>query len=241
MIDSTIKAQAPTPADEIAEIEKAVGVETEEAKQTTETKVEKSAFERLAEKKNFGSADDLAVAYENLESVMNPTRKELSELKEMVKGIQEQNKPVEVDPFADLPKEQRDAMDLLDKLLDRQLNKKLSPLLQKVEVDKASNRIAEVRKQFPEVKDNELNQALVIMKDYPKMSLKDAVKLASYDRATTKAKTNLKRTETSQKNKRAFSESASTARQGDDTDYSKMTMSELEEILNVHKSMRKKY
>ena len=238
MSDSTIEAQAPTPEQEIAQIEKAVGAETESAKPTEEAKEEKSPFDELAEKKNFESVDDLVDAYKNLESRMNPTMKELKDLRGMVEDIKESTKPETADPYADLPQEQREAMDLLNSLLDRQLESKLSPLLKRVEVEEASKHIESVRKSFPETSDAEIDQAINIMEDNPSMSLENAVKLASYDRVKKNVSASSKRTETERKNKRAFSESASSARTGDDTDYSKMTMSELEEVLGVPDSAR---
>lgn len=227
MSDPTIDAQAPTPEQEIAQIEKAVGAETESAEQTEVQ--EPSAFDKLAGKKGFKSVDDLVGAYESLESKMNPTMKELKELKGMVKDIQESNKPVKEDPYANLPKEQQEALDLLGSLLDQKLKTKLSPLLKKLEVEEASKQIQTIRKQFPGVDDGEIEQAISIMEKYPKMALEDAVKLSSYDRATSVAR---KKTETAQKTKRAFTESATSAKTGD-TDYSKLTISELEEMLNI--------
>ena len=67
------------------------------------------------------------------------------------------------------------------------------------------------------------------------MELDDAVKITSYDRAVATAG---KRTEKTQKKKRTFTESATTASSGDETDYSKLTMSELEDILNIPKNAR---
>lgn len=236
MSDSTIDAQAPTPASEIAEIEKAVSAETESAKQTEVAEGgELSNLDSLLEKKGFGSVDDLADAYTNLESKMNPTMKELKELKEMVKGIQESSKPEVKDPFDDLPQEQREAMDLLNQLLDRQLNTKLSPILKKFEVDEASAEINEVRGQFPGISDVELETAISTMEKYPSMTLGDAVKLASYDRATSSAR---KRTEKTQKKKATFTESATSARTGDSTDYSKMSLEELESMLDIPSHLR---
>lgn len=232
MNDSITNTQAPTPESEIAEIEKAVGVAADSAEPTGDQ--EPSAFDKLAGKKGFKSVDDLVDAYSNLESKMNPTMKELKELKSMVKDIQAANKPEEKDPLNDLPQEQREAMDLLEKLLDKQLKAKLSPLLNKLEVEEASNKIKAVKKQFPDVEEAELEQAISMMEKYPNMSLEDAVKLSSYDRATTAVR---KRTESTQQAKRAFTESASSARTGD-TDYSKLTMSELEEMLEIPKNAR---
>lgn len=226
MSESTTGVQAPSPEQEIAEIEKAVSTKADETEQTEEV----NAFEALAEKKGFKSVDDLVSAYENLESKMNPTMKELKELKEMVKGIQESNKPAMKDPFDDLPEEQREAMDLLGKLLDRQLNSKLSPILKKFEVDEASAQIQGIRKQYPGINDGEIEAAIAMMEKYPKMELSDAIKITSYDRAVSSAK---KTTEKTQQKKSTFTESASTARTGDTVDYSKMTLKELESMLEV--------
>jgi tRNA C32,U32 (ribose-2'-O)-methylase TrmJ len=238
MSDSTIDAQAPTPANEIAEIEKAVGAETESAKQTEEQEQVKSAFDELAEIKNFDSVDDLVDAYKNLESKMNPTMQELKELRGMVEKIQESTKPEEKDPFDDLPKEQREAVGVLQQLLDRELNKKLSPLLQRAKVDEASQRIAKIKKQFPEISNNELDQAINLMERNPQIELSQAVKIINYDRLSKKVNASSRRTEKEQQNKRAFAESASNARRGDDTDYSKMTIEELEEVLSIPASAR---
>lgn len=229
MSESTTDVQAPEA--EIAAIEKAVGTEADKTEQTEE----KGAFDALAEKKGFKSVDDLVTAYENLESKMNPTMNELRELKEMVKSIQDQNKPEQKDPFDDLPEEQREAVGLLEQLLDRQLNKKLSPILKKFEVEEASAQIKAIRAKFPEAGDNEIEQAIVFMEKYKDMSLEQAVKLASFDRAVSSAR---KGTEKKQQMKKTFTESATSARTGDDTDYSKMTLEELEDVLGVPKNRR---
>ena len=164
--------------------------------------------------------------------------KEIKELRTMVESIQNSTKPEEKDPYADLPQEQREAIDLLDSLLDRQLNKKLSPLLKRVEVEEAGKKLDAVKKQFPGVNDAELNNALDLMEKNSTLALEDAVKIASWNRVKREGSANSKRTEKDQKNKRAFSESAANARTGDDTDYSKMTAKELEEILNVPAHLR---
>jgi tRNA C32,U32 (ribose-2'-O)-methylase TrmJ len=234
MSDTTIDSQAPEA--EIAAIEKAIGDKTESAEQTEEQKL--SAFEELAKTKNFGSPDDLAEAYKNLESKMNPTMRELKDLKKMVESIQESTKPAEVDPFADLPEEQKGAIDLLDRLLEQKLSSKLSPLIKKAEVEEADKKIQAIKGKYPGVQTQELESAFDIMEKYPKMSLEDAVKIATYDRASKSASANSSRTETEQRNKRAFSESASSARKGDDTDYSKMTLEELEDVLNIPANQR---
>jgi hypothetical protein len=70
------------------------------------------------------------------------------------------------------------------------------------------------------------------------MALEEAVKIASYERASAAATASSKRTEADRQNKRAFAESASSARSGDDTDYSKMTLEELEEVLSVPTNAR---
>lgn len=229
MSDLTIDAQAPEA--EIANIAN----EVEEKAIGAETKSEVSAFDELAGKKGFGSVDELVDAYTNLESKMNPTMQELKELKGMVKSIQETNKPEEKDPYVDLPKEQQDAINLLNGLLEKQLSSKLSPLLKKLEVEEAAGRIKSVRAKFPGVSDGELDSAITIMEKYPEMQLAEAVKIASYDRATQEAK---KRTERRSKTRSSFTESASSARTGEDVDYSKMTISELESMLDVPSSRR---
>lgn len=232
MPDSTINDNASIQA-EIAEIEKATSSKTEEAEPTTEQK--QSAFEALAAKKNFGSVDDLVVAYENLEKMVAPQSSELKELRKMVEEIKKSTTPAVKDEFDDLPQDQRDALSLIEKLLDRKLESKLSPLLERVEVEKASKKIDEVRKSFPGVNDGEIQQAISIMEKYPSMSLEDAVKIASYERTSKGAAASADRVAKEQKNKRTFTESASSARAGDDVDYSKMSLEDIAEMIGAPK------
>jgi hypothetical protein len=219
-----------TPEMEIAEIEKAQSSEAGEAKQPEKTQ-ELSAFEKLAEVKGFSSVDDLVKSYENLESKLAPQSRELKELKSMVQKIQESTTPKEEDPFGDLPQEQKEAISLLEKIVARQLDQRLSPLVQKAEVEEAKSKIQAVKQTYPDTTDSEIEHALEVMEKYPKMELDEAIKLVSFDKTYQRATTLSKKTASTQQNRKAFAESASEARQGDDLDYSKMTLEELEKII----------
>lgn len=233
MSDSTTNDNASveqTPQQEIAEIEKAQASAAEEANDQTDDQ-KPSAFDQLAEKKGFNSVDDLVSAYENLESKMAPQSKELKDLRSMVEEIKKSTVKPEKSPFDDLPEEQREAMDLLGKLLDQRLEQRLSPLLKKAEVEEASSKISGVRKQYPDVTDGEFESAFSMMEKFPKMELGEAIKIASYDRVYKGMTSTNKKTVINQQNKRAFAEGASGAKSNDNVDYSKMSLEELEKII----------
>lgn len=219
-----------TPETEIAEIEKAQELEAGKAEQPEKTQ-EQTAFEKLAVDKGFSSVDDLVESYKNLESKLAPQSRELKELKEMVRSIQESTAPKEVDPYEGLPQEQKEALDLLNKVIAQQLDKRLSPLMQKAEVEEAKGKIQVVKQNYPDVTDGDIEHALEVMKKYPKMELDEAIKLVSFDKTYQRATAFSKKTASTQQTRKAFAESASEARRGDDLDYSKMTLEELEQII----------
>lgn len=211
-----------TPEMELAELEQAMKSEAGEAKTEAQTE-----FEQLAAKKGWNSPDDLAKAYQELESKLTPQSRELKELREMVKEIRESTKKPEVDPLENLPDEQKEAISLLERLIE----KKLSPLYKQVETQEADRRIKAVKGQFPEASDAEIDQALNLMERYHTLPLEDAIKIASYEKVKKGATANQKKAATAQQQKRAFAEGASDARKSDDNDYSKMTIEELESII----------
>lgn len=219
-----------TPEVEIAQIEQAQSSEAGKAEQPDKTQ-EQSAFEKLAADKGFSSVDDLVDSYKNLESKLAPQSRELKELKSMVQKIQESTAPKEEDPFSDLPQEQKDAISLLEKIVARQLDQRLSPLVQQAEVEQAKSKIQAVKQTYPDIGDAEIESALDVMEKYPRMELSEAVKLVSFDKTYQKATNLSKKAASTQQNRKAFAESASEARQGDDLDYSKMTLEELEKII----------
>jgi len=219
-----------TPEVEIAKIEQAQASEADKAGQPDKTQ-EQSAFEKLAADKGFSSVDDLVESYRNLESKLAPQSRELKELKKMVQKIQESTTPKEEDPFSDLPQEQKEAISLLEKIVARQLDKRLSPLVQQAEVEQAKSKIQAVKQTYPDISDAEIESALDVMEKYPRMELSEAVKLVSFDKTYQKATSLSKKAASTQQNRKAFAESASEARQGDELDYSKMTLEELEKII----------
>jgi len=233
MPNPTTDGNASTPASpevEIAEIEQAQASEAGKAEQPDKTQ-EQSAFEKLAADKGFSSVDDLVDSYRNLESKLAPQSRELKELKSMVQKIQESTAPKEEDPFSDLPQEQKEAISLLEKIVARQLDQRLSPLVQQAEVDQAKSKIQAVKQTYPEISDVDIESALDVMEKYPRMELSEAVKLVSFDKTYQKAANLSKKAASTQQNRKAFAESASEARQGDELDYSKMTLEELEKII----------
>jgi hypothetical protein len=233
MPEPTTGAQASveaSPQAEIAEIEKAVAAQAGEGEPTSENQ-EPSAFDKLAAKKGFKSVEDLVASYENLEKTLAPQASELKELRRMVGEINQQIKPKEKDILDDLPEDQRGAVSLLEQVLERKIKTLMAPVLEKVEVEKASKRIQDVKEAFPGTDTADIDKAISIMEKYRDMTLEDAVRIATYEKAKQGAANVSRKTATNQQNKRAFAESASSARNADETDYSKMTFEELEQII----------
>lgn len=219
-----------TPQKEIAQIEQAQESEAGKAEQPEKTQ-EPTAFEKLAEVKGFDSVEDLVESYKNLEAKLAPQTRELKELRSMVEEIKESTTPKPEDPYADLPQEQREAVSLLEKIVARQLDQRLSPIVEQAEVDRAKSKIQAIKETYPEITNDEIDQALEVMKQYTRMSLDEAVKIVSFDRTYGKLQKVNQKTASNQQNKKAFAESASEARKEDNLDYSKMTLEELEEII----------
>jgi len=215
-----------TPEQEIAQIEQAMESEAGNDKPGTEAKTP-SEFEQLAAKKGWNNPDELAKAYQELESKLTPQSRELKELKEMVKEIQKSTAKPEIDPLDELPDDQKEALSLIERIIE----KKLSPLLKRAEVEDAGKEIEGIKKQFPGSTDSEVEQAISLMEKYKSMPLGDAMKLVTYEKAKTNALASEKKAAMNKQNNRAFAESASDARKSGDTDYSKMTLEELESIL----------
>jgi len=220
----------------IAEAGKAEATETVSEEQTQSEEPQfGQAFQELAEKKGFKSVDDLVNAYKNIEGLTTKTAQEIADLKKL---ITKNNEPAKKDPYGHLSQEQRDALDLIRSVVNEEVNKTISPLREEYEVKKAGSVIEGIKKQYPFVNDSQVDEAITLMESNPSLSLEQAIKITSFETAMTSGNVARKQVAKTQEKKRAFAESGSTARTGDDTDYSKMSLEELEEILSVPKSGR---
>lgn len=221
---------------ELAKLEQAVKADSDDAPQsgTQEPASDDAplgqAFQDLAEKKGFKSVDDLVKAYENVESMSTRTTQQLNELVKEVKSLK-QTPQDQSDPYKDLPPQQRQALDLLGRVIDERLERRLQPLQQDIEVRSAQQEIAKVREQYPGVSDAQLDQAVGVVEQHPSLSLSEAVRIVTYDQAQATAKAQAGKAEKAQQKTRAFVETAKTAKTGTDIDYSKLSLEELENIL----------
>jgi len=236
MPEPTTSAASDKVADspELKQLEQAVAeagqtdkTETSSDEQTTETSPMGEAFAELAQKKGFKSVDDLVDAYKNAESYSTRMSQELKSIKDEIKSLKT---PQPEDPYQNLPADQKQALSLLEQVIDKAVSKRLQPLQEDLEVRRAGNQIEAVKGQYPEVSDSDINQALDIMESNPKMPLEYAIKIATFDKVRSSSQQTQKKTEKIQQKERAFVESAKTSKTGE-VDYSKLTLDELESIL----------
>lgn len=221
---------------ELLKLEKAIKAEAGEEK-ASETSSDDSqetgaphgqAFQQLAEKKGFDSVDDLVRAYENVESSSTRLSQELKGIRDEIRSVKET--PQKEDPYADLPKEQQQALNLLRTVVNEEIDKNLSPIREDFEVRRASRQLEEIRDRFPNASDADLDAAITY-KEQNNVSLEDAVKITTYEAARSDGTTKRKRAAKSQQKKRAYVESAKTHKKRGDIDYSKLSLEELENIL----------
>ena len=199
----------------------------------TEQAQEPSAFDSLAEKKGFKSVDDLVKAYQNLEGQTTKTSQELREIR---KAITQQNEPQPEDPLKDLPAEQKQALGLLEGLIERTLDKRLQPIQQDIETRRAGDQISAIKQQYPDLTDSHVERALDYMETNRNVPFGDAVKIVSYDDVRSSSQTQQAQTAKANEKNRAFVESGRTSRTGDNIDYSKLSLEELENILPKSKN-----
>lgn len=223
---------------ELEKLEKAVNEavsedspESDSQDQASEEKAPEygEAFQQLAEKKGFKSVDDLVKAYENAESMGTRTAQQLNELMKEVKSLKTPQS--QDDPYKDLPKQQREALDLLGKVIDERLEKRLQPLQQDIEVRTAQQEIQKVRESYPTLSDGQLEQAVGVVEKHPSLSLDEAVRIVTYEDAQAVKQANASKAEKTKQKSRAFVESARGSKTGGDIDYSKLSLEELENIL----------
>lgn len=186
------------------------------------------AFQALAEKKGFKSVDDLVKAYENAESFSSKVSQDLKEIR---KEIRQSNAPQKNDPYANLPPDQRQALELLRTVVQDEVGKSLSPLREDLEIKKASEEISRVKNVIGDINDAQMEEAISIVERNPSLSLEQAAKIVTYDSARSTGQVNQKRAAKTQQKKRAFVESANTSKTSGDIDYSKLSLEELESIL----------
>lgn len=191
---------------------------------------EGQAFQRLAEKKGFKNVDDLVQAYENMESMGTQTAQQLNEMRKEIRSIKE-TPQTQDDPMSSLPPEQKEALELLGKVIDERLDSRLQPLKQDLEVRSAQQEIEKIKGQFPGINDVQLEQAVSVVSKHPSLSLDEAVKLVTYEQAAVAGRAKAQKTEKTEQGKRAFVESAKGSKTGTDIDYTKLSLEELENIL----------
>ena len=189
---------------------------------------EGQAYQALAEKKGFKSADDMAKAYQNAES---QNTRLAQEMRDLAKEVKQATAPQADDPFKDIPDDQRQALDLLGRVIDEKLDAKLQPLRSDMEVRSAQSEIAKVRESFPSVDDTQIQQAIGVVDKHPSLSLDDAVRIVTYSEAESTSKVTQAKVATDQQKKRAYVESGKTAKVADTIDYNKLSLEELEAIL----------
>jgi len=228
---SIIGADSNSP--DLLKLEQAVS-EAGKTEPTTETSEEAAepqapdmgqALGELAEKKGFKSADDFLKWNQNLEKQNTQMSQKMSELANKVE--QALPKQQVEDPFANLPSEQREALDMLGRIIDQ----KISPLREDLEVRKAGAEIQSVKERFPGIDNTKIEEALSYVERSPGIQLEDALKIVTYESAQATSQIQKERATKTQQKKRAFVETAKTSRAGGDIDYSNLSLEELENIL----------
>jgi len=232
--EPTTKEASITPDSSLEEMEQAINSEagteitteeTSEEKQGTEAPELGQAFAELAEKKGFKSAEDLAIAYREMESYSTRINQQMKDLSSKVERALPKQQTE--DPFSNLPAEQREALDLLGRIIDQ----KISPLREDLEVRKAGQEIQSVKERFPGIDNTQIEDALSIVERSPGLELEEALKIVTYEAAKATSQQQQRKATTTQQKKRAFVETAKTSRAGGEIDYSSLSLEELESIL----------
>lgn len=222
---------------ELTKLEQAVNAEAGQT-ENPETSSEESqaenapehgeAFASLAEKKGFKNVDDLVQAYQNAESYSSKMSQQLKGIRD---EIRQSNAPQKKDPYADLPQQQKEALQMLRSVVQDEIGKSLSPLREDLEVKRAGEEISQVRSSITGITDAQMDEAVSLVEKNPSLSLEQAAKLATYETTKSQEQVQKKRAAQTQQKKRAFVESASTSKTGGDIDYSKLSLEELENII----------
>ncbi|RLI55082.1 MAG: hypothetical protein DRP09_11010 [Candidatus Thorarchaeota archaeon] len=226
MSDSTTDKPA---SNELQKLEQAVEADqTESTDASPQETSEPTAFEKLAEKKGFKDADDMARAYENVEGMSTRLSQEVKGLSEEIRKVAT---PQADDPLANASPEQQEALKMLRSVVDDVVDKKIQPLREDTQVRKAREEIESVKSELHGISDYEIQDAVAMVKNNPSLSLSDAAKVVSYGRVTTNSVVQQGKAEKSQAKNRAFVETAKTSKSDGSVDYSKLTLEELENIL----------
>lgn len=183
------------------------------------------AFKELADKKGFKNVDDLVRSYKAVESRSTKAEQAKSALETQISQLQTMDKK------GQLNDEQKQALDTLEATIDKVLSKKLAPVQEALGVQKVDRMVADLKGQYSDFTGAVVDETLDYMLSNPRVSMEDAYKIVSWDQVKAGgAKTQA--TQQKQKEKsRAYVEGANTAKGGNDLDYSKLSLEELEEIL----------
>lgn len=234
------KSKTNTPASAEAELAKAEQAIQDAADkpetpdtQESEAEAEESqapqfgeAFQTLAEKKGFKDIDSLVRSYQELESYKTQLEQDRKELLASVKQVAP--KP---DDSEDMPPQQREALSLLEKVVERVMDKKIAPITESFEVQKAKEEIAEVQSRFPDFKGYAIENAIRYVQKNPSLSLEEAHKILSYPERVEDVRTQEAKAAKSAEKAKAYTESPRSAKSGSDIDYSKLSLDEMEAIL----------
>jgi hypothetical protein len=228
---STTKAQASANA-ELEKAEQAVkaAADTEttqpEQKETQAPSVELGqAVKELMEKKGFKDPEDIARAYQSLESRFTRTEQAKRELENRNTELQ-QNREVK-----QLSDQEQQALQLLESTIDKVISKKLRPIQDTLGVQKVDRMISDMAAVHPDFKGAIVDQVMDYMMERPSLSMEEAYRLITYDQRRGEIQSQVSKEKRTQETSRAFVESAGHSKTGTDIDYSKLSAQELEDIL----------
>jgi len=183
-------------------------------------------YSDLADKKGFKTPSDLAKSYRELESYKTQLEQDRKDLMSAVK----QPAPAD-DTKEELPPQQREALNLLEGVVEKVMSRKLAPIEETFEVQKAKEEISDVQSKFPDFSGYAVENAIRHVQKNPSLSLEDAHKILSYPEQVKKVQTQEKKAVKSAEKAKAYTETAGKAKTGSDTDYSKLSLEEMEQIL----------
>lgn len=233
MPEPTTQAASSIDA-KLAQMEQEVSAQAGEAEtneQLTETKAPESgapeygqAFAELAKKKGFKNPDELVRAYQHLESRSTKAEQQASSLQEQLEQV---NKMQATPGITD---DQQQALAILEQTIERVMAKKLAPIQDTLGVQKVDRMVADMQMIRPDFKGEVVDQTLAYMVDHRGLSMEDAYKIVTFDQHRANSdKQEVRQAKETQKS-RAYVESAGSSKTPE-TDYSKLSLAELEEIL----------
>lgn len=190
------------------------------------------AFQELATKKGFKSVDDLVNAYQSLESrstraeqARSATEKRVSVLESQLSNVQQQQQQSNLAP------EEQSALKLLEDTIQRTIDAQLAPLKQQMGAQKVQTQIDAVKASFPWADNNDIDYTLELMVNHPSISMDQAFKMATFDKASSISRTQAQKAKSQDSKNRAFVEGAGSSKGSSNLDYKKMTLDDLERIL----------